>query len=50
MAASRPPSAPAVAPELALLARPAALVAGVVVLGTGGYMLLEGWPVFDALY
>jgi voltage-gated potassium channel len=50
MAASRPPSAPAVAPELALLARPAAMVAGVVVLGTGGYMLLEGWPFFDALY
>jgi voltage-gated potassium channel len=50
MAAARSPSAPDVAPEIALLARPAAMVVCVVVLGTVGYVVLEGWPFFDALY
>lgn len=29
---------------------PAAMLAGVLVIGTGGYMLIERWPPLDALY
>jgi voltage-gated potassium channel len=50
MPTSESPSATHVAPEIAVLARPAAMVVCVVVLGVGGYMLLEGWPFLDALY
>lgn len=30
--------------------RPLALLAGLTMVGTLGYVLIEGWPVFDALY
>jgi voltage-gated potassium channel len=46
----QPPSVGLIDPGLAALTRPLALVVAVVAVGVLGYMLIEGWEFFDALY
>ncbi len=48
--AKNSPANPGPVTEWIALRRPLALVAAVVTVGVAGYMLVEGWSLFDALY
>lgn len=45
-----PPGSPSLDTEIAALRRPLLAVTIVVLIGAAGYVLIEGWPLVDALY